>query len=412
MRPWPAPHVPAIPGHGDALRLFAPGLGGQVTAGGPGPVSIAVCGVAPWGGAGLEDVATGVTADLIVRAWRDQGLTVASLVHVADADVAAATDADGRQVVEGDLASYSLDMTALGVIPPDHYVATSEVMPEVICAVDELLTVGAAYQVAPGSHGVEGGPGDVFAAVADDPGLGSVSGLSRSDLVELGRQTSREPGQPGVWGGPDPVLWRRERPGEPSWDGSGLAAGRPGPSVSGAAAIRARLGAGCDVLVGAGASSLPQELVASHLRALTGAERPVRCGVRGSGVSDPSGVLVSELLRHGVSPTAIRLVVLAHHYRELWVYEPAELDAALGRLARWTAAVSGNGGPPTDRLVADVRAALADDLDAPRAVAAVDDWVDQALSYGQPGGLTDDDVVEGAPGVAARAVDALLGVRL
>ena len=46
------------------------------------------------------------------------------------------------------------------------------------------------------------------------------------------------------------------------------------------------------------------------------------------------------------------------------------------------------------------------------ALRAVDAWADAALSYGQEGGLTDEDVVEGAPGIAARAVDALLGVRL
>ena len=136
MRPWPAPHVPVIPGHGDALRLFAPALGNQVTAGGPGAAALAVCGVTPWGGAGLEDVATSVTADLIVRAWRDQGLTVTSLVHVADA-----ADAGGRQAVDRDLATNALDMTALGVLPPDHNVATSEVMPEVIRAVDELSLI-------------------------------------------------------------------------------------------------------------------------------------------------------------------------------------------------------------------------------------------------------------------------------
>ena len=51
-----------------------------------------------------------------------------------------------------------------------------------------------------------------------------------------------------------------------------------------------------------------------------------------------------------------------------------------------------------------VREALADDLDAPAALAAVDRWVQEQLTRGG--------TVEGAPGVVSRAVDALLGVRL
>jgi len=54
--------------------------------------------------------------------------------------------------------------------------------------------------------------------------------------------------------------------------------------------------------------------------------------------------------------------------------------------------------------VEEVRTALAEDLDAPRALAAVDAWADTALTLGGD--------VEGAPGVVARAVDALLGIRV
>ncbi len=52
-----------------------------------------------------------------------------------------------------------------------------------------------------------------------------------------------------------------------------------------------------------------------------------------------------------------------------------------------------------------MRAAVADDLDTPRALAAVDEWAALALAGAEPS-------VEGAPGVVARTVDALLGVRL
>jgi L-cysteine:1D-myo-inositol 2-amino-2-deoxy-alpha-D-glucopyranoside ligase len=76
----------------------------------------------------------------------------------------------------------------------------------------------------------------------------------------------------------------------------------------------------------------------------------------------------------------------------------------VARLGRWRAAVSRPDGPPAQALVDEIREALADDLDAPAALAAVDRWV--ALQERDGGTDT------GAPGVVSRAVDALLGVAL
>jgi L-cysteine:1D-myo-inositol 2-amino-2-deoxy-alpha-D-glucopyranoside ligase len=115
-------------------------------------------------------------------------------------------------------------------------------------------------------------------------------------------------------------------------------------------------------------------------------------------------VLVSRLRAAGVDPAAIRLGLLAHHYRADWEWTDDELAGAVDRLARWRAAVSRPDGPPADALVEEIRAALADDLDAPAALAAVDRW---AAAQERDGG-TD----PGAPGLVSRAVDALLGVAL
>ena len=57
-----------------------------------------------------------------------------------------------------------------------------------------------------------------------------------------------------------------------------------------------------------------------------------------------------------------------------------------------------------DDTVEAVRRHLADDLDAPAALAAVDRWVTEAER--------DRGTDESAPGLVSRAVNALLGVRL
>ena len=86
------------------------------------------------------------------------------------------------------------------------------------------------------------------------------------------------------------------------------------------------------------------------------------------------------------------------------MWEDGQLTEAQHRLATWRAALSGNGGPVADQTVDDLRAALADDLDSPRALEAVDRWATQSLTRGGED--------PGAPGVLGRALDALLGIRL
>ncbi len=115
-------------------------------------------------------------------------------------------------------------------------------------------------------------------------------------------------------------------------------------------------------------------------------------------------VFVSQLRRDGVDPAAIRLALLAHHYRSDWEWTDQVLQDAVTRLEHWRAAVSRPDGPPAEALVEEIRDALADDLNAPAALAAVDRWT----VLQEQGGGTD----TGAPGIVSRAVDALLGVAL
>src|SRR5205085_2363793 len=76
-------------------------------------------------------------------------------------------------------------------------------------------------------------------------------------------------------------------------------------------------------------------------------------------------VLVSELRAAGVDPVAIRLAILANHYRSDWEWTDDGLGQAQDRLVRWRAATSAAVGPDAEPLLATVRARLADDLDAP-----------------------------------------------
>jgi L-cysteine:1D-myo-inositol 2-amino-2-deoxy-alpha-D-glucopyranoside ligase len=115
-------------------------------------------------------------------------------------------------------------------------------------------------------------------------------------------------------------------------------------------------------------------------------------------------VFVSRLLEQGVDPAAIRLAILVHHYRDEWEWTDEGLRLAQARLDRWREATDAAAGPAAIGVLDAVRERLADDLDAPGALAVVDAWVEEQL--------TDGGTEAGAPGLVVDVVDALLGVRL
>ncbi|MDQ7991655.1 MAG: hypothetical protein REI45_03140, partial [Propionicimonas sp.] len=112
-------------------------------------------------------------------------------------------------------------------------------------------------------------------------------------------------------------------------------------------------------------------------------------------------VFVSILMVEGFDPMAVRLALLARHYRADWEFTTSDLTIAERRLAVWRRAFAAPAGAAAEPVLAGMRDALRDDLDAPRALLLVDEWAASAGS-GDPD----------APAAVADAVDALLGVRL
>ena len=90
-------------------------------------------------------------------------------------------------------------------------------------------------------------------------------------------------------------------------------------------------------------------------------------------------VFVSALRNSDVDPMAIRLALLRHHYRSDWEWTDDQLWDAVDTVSQWRKALSLGAGAPAAPVVDAVLTALADDLDAPTAVAAIDDWVAATL---------------------------------
>src|SRR4051812_17782244 len=406
MQAWTKPDIPVVPGPARRLRLYDTASRGLVEV--P-PVDsttarMYVCGITPYDATHMGHAATYVTFDLINRMWRDSGYDVHYTQNITDVDDpllerATATGVEWTDLAAQEIQLFRDDMTALRVIPPQHYIGVVESIDLVSDAVEDLRRAGAVYSV----------DGDLYFAVKTDPLFGGVSNYDRETMRELFAERGGDPDREGKQDPLDSLLWRHERPGEPAWD-SELGRGRPGWHVECSAIALEYLGMTFDVQGGGTDLIFPHhEMSASGAQVATGEHPFARAyvhqamvGLDGEKMSKSKGnlVLVSKERLSGTDPMAIRLALLANHYRTDWFWTAEGLTEAHSRLDVWRGALSRGTGPDGAATVDAVRAALTNDLDTVAALSAVDTWSE----------TNGDDPT--APALVAQAIDSLLGIRL
>jgi L-cysteine:1D-myo-inositol 2-amino-2-deoxy-alpha-D-glucopyranoside ligase len=404
MRSWRRPVVRSLPGLGPLPSLFDTVTG---TIAETRPLSLAnlyVCGITPYDATHIGHAATYLAYDTLIRSWLDAGYDVSYVQNVTDVDDpllerATATGVDWRELAASQVELFRGDMESLGVIPPDHYVGVTELIAPVADAVARLLDVGVAYRVDEDVYF------DSAAAAAASPWyLGQESGLDRQTMLTLSAERGGDPERPGKRDPLDPTLWRAAREGEPSWD-SPVGRGRPGWHIECSVIAQEFLDVPLTVAGGGRDLIFPHhEFTSGHTAALTGHAQALLTshtglvGYRGEKMSKSLGnlVLVSRLTAAGADGRAIRLAVLAHHYRSDWEWTDAVLATAAERLASWTAWAS-TAQPGDGTLLAELRSLIPAELDTPAALAAID----ARVAVGKPPRGTD-----------LAAIDALLGVAL
>jgi L-cysteine:1D-myo-inositol 2-amino-2-deoxy-alpha-D-glucopyranoside ligase len=405
-----------VPGSGRPVQVFDTSSG-TVRPIAPGPVArLYVCGITPYDATHMGHAATYVTFDVLARALRDGGHDVDYVQNITDVDDpllerAARDGLDWTDLAADEIALFREDMTALAVIPPDHYVGVVESIDLVGAAVRRLVEGGATYAVeTPESSAGD----DLYLDLAREPAFGAVCNWSRDEMLAVYADRGGDPQRAGKRDPLDPLLWRAAREAEPSWSVDGLPPGRPGWHVECTAIALEYLGMAFDVQGGGTDLVFPHhEMSATQAVSLTG-EKPfariylhqAMVGLDGEKMSKSKGnlVLVSRLRADGVDPMAIRLALLSQHYRTEWSWTDSVLAQAQERLETWREALSVNAGPSADEALDAVRERVASDLDTPGALAAVDRWARDCLGRGG------DDPA--APGVLARALDAILGIRV
>jgi len=414
MQAWSSRPVPTLPPSAAAHPLQAFDTAArQVVSIGPdtGTARMYVCGITPYDATHIGHANTYIAFDLLNRVWRDRRLQVNHVQNVTDIDDpllerAAETGIEWSALAEQQTQLFAADMAALNVLPPRHYVGAVESMALIVDLIEQLHSRQAVYPV--DDRDFE----DLYFAQASDSDFGSLSHLSEDEAIALFAERGGDPDRRGKKAPLDCLVWRHARTGEPSWQ-SVLGAGRPGWHIECTAIALDRLGAGFDVQAGGSDLIFPHhEMSAAHGRVATDqpfAQAYLHSGMvalDGEKMSKSKGnlVFVSALRRSGIDPMAIRLALLGHHYRDDWEWSDELLVSAQDRLSRWREAVRLPAGLNADEVLVQIRAALAQDLDAPSALAAVDAWAGASMA------IDSDDT--DAPALVARACEALLGVTL
>jgi L-cysteine:1D-myo-inositol 2-amino-2-deoxy-alpha-D-glucopyranoside ligase len=414
MRAWTSPEVPLVEGFGPGpeVRVFDTATGSLRPANPDGPARMYVCGITPYDATHLGHANTYVAFDLLNRAWRDAGHEVRYVQNVTDVDDpllerATATGVDWEDLAASETELFREDMTALRVLAPDDYIGAVESIPLVVELIRDLRDRGCVYDV----------DGDLYFSVRCDPRFGEVSHFDEAEMLRIYPDRGGDPERRGKKDPLDCLLWRLERPGEPAWD-TELGKGRPGWHAECSAIALRFLGEAFDVQGGGSDLVFPHhEMSASEAQAAhpgsVFAKSYVHAGMvgyDGEKMSKSKGnlVFVSALRRSDVDPMAIRLTLLRHHYRSDWEWTDAQLWDSVDMLERWRRALSAGAGAPAAPLVETVLGALAADLDAPAAVAAVDAWAEATLGTSGPADTSD----EGAPAAVHALLDAALGLAL
>src|SRR5262245_53359951 len=301
-------------------------------------VSVYVCGITPYDTTHLGHAFTYAVADVLVRYLETRGHVVRYVQNVTDIDddvlrKAAEVGEDWQALGNRWTAHFIRDMQALNVRSPDFYPRASEVVPEIVDAVGELLARGLAYESG----------GSVYYRVDARPGFGELSHLPRGEMLAVANERGNRPDDPHKRDPLDFVLWQAQAPGEPAWE-SPWGPGRPGWHIECSVMSTRFLGPALDFHGGGGDLIFPHhECEIAQSEPLTG-HRPFVRILFHAGMVEHGGAKMSKSLGNLVmvrdllerwSADAVRIYLGRHHYRQSWAHsldELADADRLAGTL--------------------------------------------------------------------------------
>ena len=208
-------------------------------------------------------------------------------------------------------------------------------------------------------------------------------------MVRLARARGGNPDDPHRRAPLDFVLWQPSLADEPAWRAP-FGVGRPGWHIECSAMAMHEHGPTLDLHGGGTDLIFPHhECEIAQSEAITGEPfvkhwlHSAMVNYEGEKMSKSLGnlVFVSDLLKQA-DPRAIRLALMRHHYRHGFEWYDTDLDEGTALLHRLLAAAERATGPDPRRSPNACARAIDDDLDAPKALEALDDLASAILSGG------------------------------
>ena len=334
-------------------------------------VSVYVCGITPYDSTHLGHANTYLTYDLLIRRLEELGHTVKLVRNITDVDdsilgKARELGVDFLDLAAAETARFHGDMAALNTRPVTSEPHAREWVAEMIDLISILEGRGHTYTV----------DGATFFDVTTFDTFGAISGYDEATMIELAAERGGRPDDPRQRNPLDFVLWQPSLADEPSWE-SPWGPGRPGWHIECSAMSMGLLGTTIDLHGGGSDLIFPHhECERAQSEAATGTtfvRHWMHCGMvayEGAKMSKSLGnlVFVSELAKI-TDPRAIRLSLMTHHYRDDWEWFDEDVHTSADSLELMLAAANSHAGPDPAGFAKRFRAALDDDLDAPRAQA-------------------------------------------
>ena len=371
-----------------------------------------VCGITPYDATHLGHAATYLTFDLINRYTKLIKGEVHFVENITDIDEpllerATRDGTDWVSLAQKETDLFARDMEALRVFSPEWFVPATQTMDLVDYAISKMDENGYVYKV----------ENDYYFRtskfLAELP-------VAEDEAVTIFRERGGDPDRVGKEHPLDSVLWLANKNGEPGWNSS-HGFGRPGWHIE-CAVISLRYLLGEHFLDGdstrsslidiqGGGSDLifPHHFMSAiQVRAITGQTfsrgyvHTGMVGLDGEKMSKSRGnlVFVSKLLEEGVDPVVIRYALLGSHYASDRMWSSEILSSAEVKVQSIRAALARNEVAPTTDAVLEIVQAISNNLDTPKALALLDQWV-ESTNRGEIGGST---------GEMARVLDSVLGL--
>ncbi len=292
-------------------------------------IQIYVCGITPYDSAHLGHAFTYLTFDFVIRALNFIGRQTNYVQNITDIDDplferARQSGAKWQTIVESQLDIYRSDMSALNILPPNHFVGVMENMELIISRIGETISKDLSYQI-----------GTEWYFKTDPRKLSKlVDSIPKNELLLLAKERGCDTDRQGKVNALDPIIWKASKDDEPNWK-EDFGTGRPGWHIQCISLANKYAELPLDIQGGGKDLIFPHHSMSEEQNSALGfGELALNfCHVgmvsyQGSKMSKSKGnlVFVHQLIEEGISPMVIRLALMQHHWRSDWEYERELID--------------------------------------------------------------------------------------